>query len=69
LFQLCNALRRYGVDAIIAFYGKIEGDPLHPSYRKYECPWATINDIKDEKQKYDYNAENRYLTNNSFHES
>jgi spore coat polysaccharide biosynthesis predicted glycosyltransferase SpsG len=49
LFQLCNALRRYGVNAIIAFYGKIEGDPLHPNYRKYECPWVTVNDIKNEK--------------------
>jgi hypothetical protein len=38
LFQLCNALRKYGVNAIIAFYGKIEGDPLYPNYRKYECP-------------------------------
>jgi len=50
LFQLCNALRRYGVNAIIAFYGKVEGDLLHPNYRKYGCPWVTINDIKDEKQ-------------------
>jgi hypothetical protein len=68
LFQLCNALRRYGVNAIVAFYGKVEGDPLHPNYRKYGCPWVTVRDIKDKKTKCYYNTGNCYSTNNFFHE-
>ena len=50
LFQLCNALRKYGVNAIIAFYGEAKGDPVHPNYRKYKCPWVTIDSVKDEKE-------------------
>jgi hypothetical protein len=49
LFQLCHALRKNSINAIMAFYGKINGNPIHPNYKKYKCPWVIVDDIKDKK--------------------
>jgi len=49
LFQLCYALRKNGVNAIMAFYGEINDNPVHPNYERYECPWITVNNIKNGK--------------------
>jgi hypothetical protein len=49
LFQLCHALRKSGIDAIMAFYGKTCNDPVHPNYKKYRCPWTTVSEIIDEE--------------------
>jgi len=49
LFQLCHALRKNGINAIMAFYGKICNDPVHPNYKRYKCPWTTLNKIRNEE--------------------
>ena len=47
LFQLCHALRKNGINTIMAFYGKADTDPVHPNYKRYRCPWTTVNKIRD----------------------
>jgi hypothetical protein len=49
LFQLCNALRENGINAIVAFFGGACNDPVHPNYKKYRCPWTTVKKIRDEE--------------------
>ena len=48
LFQVCNALRKRGINAIIAFYGEYHDNPIHPNYLKYQCPWIRMNSINDD---------------------
>jgi hypothetical protein len=50
LFQLCNALREYGINAVMAFFGRACNDPVHPNYKKYRCPWTTVKKVRDEER-------------------
>ena len=34
LFQLCRELKKFDIDASIAFYGRTTEDPVHPNYKK-----------------------------------
>jgi hypothetical protein len=49
LFQLCYTLRNeFGLDALITFYNIIENtDPIHDNYKRFSCPWISINEIHD----------------------
>jgi len=47
LFQVCNALRKRDINAIMAFYGEYHDNPMHPNYLKYQCPWVRMNSIND----------------------
>jgi hypothetical protein len=49
LFQLCRELRANGIDAVMAFYGDVSMDPVHPNYKKYHCPWVALNSVKDDE--------------------
>jgi len=49
LFQLCRGLRANGIDAVMAFYGNVSIDPVHPNYKRYHCSWVSLNSVKDDK--------------------
>lgn len=52
IFQMCHFMRKqFGYPAIIAFTGAKEGiDPVHPNYKKYDCPWVLLAHVKDSKE-------------------
>jgi len=50
LFQLCHTLRKvFGIDSYIAFYNmKTYEDPVHNNYRRFQCPWVSIDKVYDD---------------------
>jgi hypothetical protein len=50
LFQLCYTLRnKFGLNAFITFYNIVDNmNPIHENYKRFSCPWISINEIQDD---------------------
>ena len=49
IYQLCHSLRTlFGYPAVMALEGVKDGiDPVHPNYKKFECPWIPLSRVED----------------------